>query len=37
MDEFDAFIDYVNAVDDPGEVTVRNAHFTQTTIVVACP
>jgi hypothetical protein len=23
MEEFDAFIDYVNAVDDPGQVTVR--------------
>jgi hypothetical protein len=26
MDEFDAFIDYVNAVDDPGEVTVSGVH-----------
>jgi hypothetical protein len=24
MDEFDAFIDYVNAIDDPGEVMVSS-------------
>jgi hypothetical protein len=24
MDDFDAFIDYVDTTDEPGEVTVRN-------------